>query len=95
MRDPKRRAEIARLVRRPATPKSADAAQAGRSAAVAAETAFKLDREVRAKILHLLCEGYVLQFRSRTTPAMAANVTKHLWEVGDIVDVLEAWENTK
>jgi len=31
----------------------------------------------------------------RTTPAMAANVTKHLWEVGDIVDVLEAWENTK
>src|SRR6202162_24524 len=28
----------------------------------------------------------------RTTPAMAANVTKRLWEVGDIVDVLEAWE---
>ena len=30
----------------------------------------------------------------RTTPAMAANVTKCLWEIGDIVDVLEAWENT-
>jgi hypothetical protein len=30
----------------------------------------------------------------RTTPAMAANVTKRLWEIGDIVDVLEAWENT-
>jgi hypothetical protein len=29
----------------------------------------------------------------RTTPAMAANVTKRLWEIGDIVDVLEAWEN--
>ncbi|HLX16131.1 MAG TPA: hypothetical protein VKS24_13110 [Bradyrhizobium sp.] len=28
----------------------------------------------------------------RTTPAMAANVAKRLWEVGDIVDVLEAWE---
>jgi IS1 family transposase len=28
----------------------------------------------------------------RTTPAMAANVTKRLWEIGDIVDVLEAWE---
>jgi hypothetical protein len=27
----------------------------------------------------------------RTTP-MAANVTKRLWEMGDIVDVLEAWE---
>ena len=30
----------------------------------------------------------------RTTPAMAANVTKRLWEIGDIVDVLVAWENT-
>ena len=26
------------------------------------------------------------------TPAMAANVTKRIWEIGDIVDVLEAWE---
>jgi hypothetical protein len=30
----------------------------------------------------------------RNTPAMAAKVTKRLWEIGDIVDVLEAWENT-
>jgi hypothetical protein len=30
----------------------------------------------------------------RTTPAMAANVTKRLWEIDDIVDVLEAWELT-
>jgi len=29
----------------------------------------------------------------RTTPAMAAGVTKRLWEIGDIVDVLEAFEN--
>jgi hypothetical protein len=28
----------------------------------------------------------------RTTPAMAANVTKKLWEMTDIVDVLEVWE---
>jgi hypothetical protein len=28
----------------------------------------------------------------RTTPAIAANVTTRLWEVGDTVDVLEAWE---
>jgi IS1 family transposase len=28
----------------------------------------------------------------RMTPAMAANVTKRLWEMSDIVDVLEAWE---
>ena len=30
----------------------------------------------------------------RTTPAMAAGVTSRLWEIGDIVDVLEAWEAT-
>ena len=30
----------------------------------------------------------------RTTPAMAANVTKRLWEIGDVVDVLESWEAT-
>jgi IS1 family transposase len=30
----------------------------------------------------------------RTTPAMAANVTKRLWEIGDIVDVLEASEKS-
>jgi hypothetical protein len=29
----------------------------------------------------------------RAAPAMAAGVTKRLWEVSDIVDVLEAWEN--
>jgi hypothetical protein len=28
-------------------------------------------------------------------PAMAAGVSKRLWEVGDIVDVLEAWESTQ
>jgi hypothetical protein len=26
----------------------------------------------------------------RTTPAVAANITKRLWGIGDIVDVLEA-----
>ena len=30
----------------------------------------------------------------RTTPAMAAGVSKRLWEMIDIVDVLEAWENS-
>jgi hypothetical protein len=28
----------------------------------------------------------------RVTPAMAAGVTDHLWEIGDVVGVLEAWE---
>jgi len=31
----------------------------------------------------------------RTTPAMASGVTKRLWEMADIVDVLEAWEATE
>jgi hypothetical protein len=30
----------------------------------------------------------------RITPAMAAGVTKRLWEVADMVTVLEAWEAT-
>jgi hypothetical protein len=28
----------------------------------------------------------------RITPTMAAGVTARLWEIGDIVGVLEAWE---
>jgi hypothetical protein len=54
------------------------------SAAVAAEQCHSSDlKEVFVRIHKTL----------RTTPAMAANVTKRLWEIGDIVDVLEAWES--
>ena len=31
----------------------------------------------------------------RTTPAMAAGITENLWEVLDIVNVLEEWEDTR
>lgn len=31
----------------------------------------------------------------KVTPAMAAKVTDRLWEIGDMVDVLEAWETTQ
>jgi hypothetical protein len=31
----------------------------------------------------------------RTTPAMAARVTERLWEIGDVVNVLEGWEAAK
>jgi hypothetical protein len=31
----------------------------------------------------------------RTAPAMAAGVTRRIWEIGDIVDVLEAFENRR
>jgi hypothetical protein len=29
----------------------------------------------------------------RVSPAMAAGVTNRLWEMSDVVDILEAWEN--
>ena len=31
----------------------------------------------------------------KVTPAMAAGVSKRLWEMSDLVDVLEAWEETQ
>ena len=31
----------------------------------------------------------------RTTPAMSVKLTSRLWEIGDIVDVLEAWERLR
>jgi IS1 family transposase len=31
----------------------------------------------------------------RTTPAMAAKVTERLWEMSDVVDVLEGWETSQ
>jgi hypothetical protein len=43
--------------------------------------------------LHFMYYNFVRIHKSlRTTPAMAAGVTKRLWEIDDIVDVLEAWE---
>jgi len=42
---------------------------------------------------HFLYYNFVRIHKTlRTTPAMAANVTKRLWKIGDIVDVLEASE---
>jgi hypothetical protein len=28
----------------------------------------------------------------KVTPAMAAGVTSRLWEIGDVVDMLDAWD---
>jgi len=28
----------------------------------------------------------------KTTPAMAAGVTQRLWEIKDVVEMIEAWE---
>jgi hypothetical protein len=31
----------------------------------------------------------------KVTPAMAAGVTKHLWEMQDFVNMIEAWEASR
>jgi hypothetical protein len=46
--------------------------------------------------LHFLYYNFVRIHKTlRMTPAMAAGVTKRLWEIGDIVNVLETWEQTR
>lgn len=43
--------------------------------------------------LHFLYYNFVRIHKTlRTTPAMAAGVTDRLWEMKNVVDVLEAWE---
>jgi hypothetical protein len=43
--------------------------------------------------LHFLYYNFVRIHRTlKVTPAMAAGVTDRLWEVADMVAVLEAWE---
>jgi hypothetical protein len=53
----------------------------------------KIENHAHSVALFALYYNFVRIHKTlRTTPAMAANVTKRLWEIGDIVDVLEAWE---
>ena len=43
--------------------------------------------------LHFLYYNFVRVHKTlRMSPAMAAGVTKRLWEIGDVVKVLENWE---
>jgi hypothetical protein len=49
----------------------------------------KVANHDHAMALHFLYYNFVRIHKTlRTTPAMAAGVTKRLWEIGDIVDVL-------
>jgi hypothetical protein len=53
----------------------------------------KIENHAHAMALHFMYYNFVRIHKAlRTTPAMAAGVTKRLWEIGDIVEVLEAWE---
>jgi hypothetical protein len=54
----------------------------------------KMDNHAHAMALHFLYYNFVrINKTLRVTPAIAAGVTSRLWEIGDIVGVLEAWES--
>jgi IS1 family transposase len=53
----------------------------------------KVANHGHAMALHFLYYNFVRVHKTlRMSPAMAAGVTKRLWEIGDIVTVLENWE---
>jgi IS1 family transposase len=56
----------------------------------------KMENHAHAMALHFLYYNFVRIHRTlKTTPSMAAGVTDRLWEVADIVGVLEAWETSQ
>jgi IS1 family transposase len=56
----------------------------------------KVENHRHAMALHFIYYNFVRIHKTlRTTPAMAAGVTKRLWEISDIVDVLEVWETNQ
>lgn len=53
----------------------------------------KLENHAHAMALHFLYYNFVRIHKTlKVTPAMAAGVTDRLWEVMDMVRVLETWE---
>jgi IS1 family transposase len=56
----------------------------------------KVENHAHAVALHMMAYNFVRIHGSlRCTPAMAAGVSKRLWEIGDIVTVIEDWEARK
>jgi hypothetical protein len=53
----------------------------------------KMENHAHAMALHFFYYNFVRIHKTlKTSPAMAAGVTDRLWEVADMVGVLEAWE---
>jgi hypothetical protein len=53
----------------------------------------KMENHAHAMALHFLYYNFVRIHKTlKTSPAMAAGVTDRLWEVTDMVNMLEAWE---
>jgi IS1 family transposase len=56
----------------------------------------KMANHAHAMALHFLYYNFVRIHKTlRTTPAMAAGETDRLWEVSDMVTILEAWESNQ
>jgi hypothetical protein len=56
----------------------------------------KVENHIHAVALHMMYYNFVRIHQTlRTTPAMAAGVTKRLWEMTDVVEMLESWEECK
>ena len=53
----------------------------------------KVENHAHAMALHFLYYNFVRVHKTLRTSPMAAVVTKRLWEMSDVVDVLEAWES--
>lgn len=56
----------------------------------------KIENHRYAMALHFLYYNFVRVHQTlKMSPAMAAGVTKRLWEMKDVVEMLEAWEATQ
>jgi hypothetical protein len=53
----------------------------------------KLENHALSVALHYMHYNFCRIHKAlRVTPAMAAGVSDHVWEIGEIVDMLELWE---
>jgi hypothetical protein len=56
----------------------------------------KVENHAHSMALHFLYYNFVRIHRTlKVTPAMAAGVTERLWEMTDVVDMIEAWETAQ
>jgi hypothetical protein len=53
----------------------------------------KIENNAHAVALHMMYYNFVRIHKTlRVTPALAAGVTDKLWEISDVVAILEKWE---
>jgi transposase InsO family protein len=56
----------------------------------------KVENRAHAVVLHMMYYNFVRIHKTlKVTPAMSAGVTDKLWEISDVVAMLEKWEATQ